>query len=394
MSELHLRDWRHANQFYTNFGHAFSPKTKFLYHVVFEYNDKVPSNLKQNAEKFQKELSILVNSTDLPGFRVNMENKQQYNRKKNFQTRIDYQDVQMRLWDDNVGSVRSMLREYYQYYIEDGRHTNNDGSYKQRDKYHSGSPPNYGLNTQAHRQNEAFYNYIHIYQMGLQQWNRYTLVNPMLAQWMHGDVSYSEGATMVEHTLTFGYESVLYAEGKVGSDSEPKGFGTADTGYDTFKHEIYSPSGAASKPTTLSPAPSISTGTSRETISNNSPTTSGLFDPQPNTPNAALPGTEIPNTSSGESSNSTPAENAPLLSSAAIEAGLTNNPKATTAFLAQAINSGTIIVDAEGVNSYLDYKQLPAAQRRAIRDDAINQASSGDQKLAQFASNAIAANPK
>jgi hypothetical protein len=394
MSILHLRDWRHANQFYSNFGHAFSPKVKFLYHVVFVPNDKVPLTFRANTKEFSKEIAMLVNSTDLPAFRVNMENKQQYNRKKNLQTRVDYQDVQMRLWDDNVGSVRAMLQEYYQYYIEDGRHTENDGSFKQRDKYHTGAPSNYGLNTSAHRTNEAFFKYIHIYQMGKNKWNRYTLVNPMLAQWNHGDVAYGEGAGMVEHTLTFAYEAVFFANGTVGDASEPTNFTDPETGYDTTKPEIVSQEVGTPPPGLINPTASVSTSTSPLSQAITGPSTAGIFSQQQPTPNAALPGTEIPNTTSETTVVPPTGSKAPLLSSAAIEAGLSNNPKATTAFLAQAINSGTIVVDTTGVNSYLDYVQLPAAQRNVILSDAVREATTGNQKLAQFASNAIAANPK
>lgn len=395
MSELHLRDWRHANQFYTNFGHAFSPKVKFLYHVVFELNQNVPSNLRQNSEKFKKELSVLVNSTDLPSFRVNMENKQQYNRKKNLQTRVDYQDVQMRLYDDNVGSVRSMLQEYYQYYFEDGRHNETDGSFKQRDKYHSGKPPNYGLNTRSHRANEAFFKYIHIYQMGKNQWNRYTIVNPLIAQWSHGDVSYAEGASMVEHTINFGYESVFYANGEVGSDLEPKGFASAETGYDQSKHNIYKSSPNIGMPQTLSPSQDTTVTGAQSVNTTGSAGSAGIFAEQNDQPSSSLQNLRLPQPSdedAGSGVSRPEQEDVPVLSSTAIRSGLEDNVKARTAFIAQAINSGTVVVDAEGVNSYLDYKQLPAPERRRIMNNAIDKAASGDRKLAQFASNAIARN--
>lgn len=391
MSVLHLRDWRHAHQFYTNFGHAFSPKAKFLYHVVFEFHEDVPLAFKQNSENFQKELAVLVNSTDLPAFRVNLENKQQYNRKKNMQTRIDYQDVQMRMWDDNVGSVRSMLQEYYQYYIEDGRHTSSDGSYLQRDKYHTGAPPNYGLNTRAHRTNAGFFKYIHIYQMGKTKWNRYTLVNPLLSQWQHGDVSYSEGAGLVEHSLTFAYEAVLYSNGDVGFDSEPKNFTASETGYDT------TPSFTSATPSI--PMPSLSSATPSVTTDSGFSSSNDIqsllrslvFSNNPSQPTPGLPGTQIPQGSTVSVSTSPIGNTAPLLSSAAIRNGLNNNKQARTTFIAQAINSGAVVIDQASVNSFTDYAQLSATQRDAIMNNAINQAASGNLKLAQFASNAIAA---
>ena len=145
----HLRDARHAHNLFTEYGHVFSPKTKFLYHVVFEVTDDV-SNF-SNFRQFQKQIGVLVKTADLPGFRADIQNKQQYNRKKNMQTRLDYQDVNLVLHDDNLGATRAMLEEYYRFYFQDGNHsissstTTTDGSFAPRDKY-AARTPNYGLN--------------------------------------------------------------------------------------------------------------------------------------------------------------------------------------------------------------------------------------------------------
>ena len=80
-SETHLRDARHANQIYTAHNFAFAPKTKYMYHVRFDPHQDVIEAI-ANTSKFQKEIGILVKSADLPSFRVSVENKQQYNRKK------------------------------------------------------------------------------------------------------------------------------------------------------------------------------------------------------------------------------------------------------------------------------------------------------------------------
>jgi hypothetical protein len=66
-SELHLRDARHAMQLFTEHGHALGPKTKFLYHVVFEYS--APLDKIANSSAFRKEIGVLVKTIDLPKFR-------------------------------------------------------------------------------------------------------------------------------------------------------------------------------------------------------------------------------------------------------------------------------------------------------------------------------------
>ena len=37
-NDVHLRDARHAHQLYTEHNFALAPKTKFLYHVVFDHS--------------------------------------------------------------------------------------------------------------------------------------------------------------------------------------------------------------------------------------------------------------------------------------------------------------------------------------------------------------------
>ena len=171
-SGTHLRDARHAHQIYTQNNFTFAPKQKYMYHVLFQPNPEVGNNATSNSFQFQKELGILVKSTDLPSFKASIENKQQYNRKKNVQTRLDYQDVRMTLHDDNLGAVRSMLEEYYKYYFADGNRsaTGSQAAYLPRDKYF-GDVPNYGLNN---KKRTPFFSYITIYQLARREWFAYT----------------------------------------------------------------------------------------------------------------------------------------------------------------------------------------------------------------------------
>ena len=191
-SETHLRDARHAQQIYNQNNFAFTPKTKHMYHVRFEFDPDVGNSATSNAFKFQKELSLLVKSADLPSFRASVENKQQYNRKKNIQTRVDYQDVRIGFHDDNTGVTRALLEEYYRYYfvdalklIDPANGSPRPGSaFNPRDKYF-GKVPVYGLDNDK---TNPFFKYITIYQLSRREWFAYTLVNPLLTAWDHGSV--------------------------------------------------------------------------------------------------------------------------------------------------------------------------------------------------------------
>jgi len=227
-SETHLRDARHAHQIYTQNNFAFAPKTKYMYHVRFDPNEEIGNSATSNVFRFQKELGVLVKSADLPSFRASVENKQQYNRKKNVQTRVDYQDCRITFHDDNTGVTRSLLEEYYRYYFEDANKVTNgvDGAYGARDKYFA-RVPNYGMNN---GKRNPFFKSITIYQLARRNWVAYTLVNPLLTAWDHGSVE-SSGTDFNENTMSVAYEAVQYTSGTVAGDT-PAGFADQSVGYD------------------------------------------------------------------------------------------------------------------------------------------------------------------
>ena len=225
-NDVHLRDARHAHQLYTEHNFALAPKTKFLYHVVFDLYDEVRSQ-GSNTDLHKKEIGVLVKQADLPAYRVSVENKQQYNRKKNMQTRIDYQDITIQFHDDNLGLTRGLLEDYYMYYYVDGNHRDQGGffssffgsqnAYNARDKYDN-LVPNYGLNNGKYN---PFFKNIRIYQLARRQWFAYTLINPLITQFDHGDVEAADGSGFNANSISVAYESVIYSNGSVGQGGQP-----------------------------------------------------------------------------------------------------------------------------------------------------------------------------
>lgn len=413
-SELHLRDARHAMQLYTEHGHALGPKTKFLYHVVFEYS--APLDKIANSDKFRKEIGVLVKSVDLPKFRATVETKNQYNRKKRVQTRIDYDDINIRLHDDNTGLTRAMLEEYYKYYSKDG-HKNDKGvplDFGARDKF-TNQVPRYGLDNGA---NGPFFSYIRIYQLSRQKWFSYTLVNPILTAWGHDDMEYGDGTGIMENNMTIGYEAVLYNTGDIREGNEPKGFTDIETRYD----QVHSPLNSLEAVSGFETA-----GVGRQV----EPVVIQQFDRYDNTglntigsifrnlssgrkdPRGIL--TSILNTSRegrqlnrlgqiifpssrGASQRDTGGAARPVtiaqtktLNSDGIRAGLSSNRKALDATVTRTLATGAYGPDWNSRN-FGNFKNLSKAQQTAIENDIINRAASGDRKIAQIASDAIAAN--
>jgi hypothetical protein len=388
VAETHLRDARHANQIYTQNNFEFAPKTKFMYHVRFDPNDEVGTGTGSDVFKFQKELGVLVKSADLPSFRASVENKQQYNRKKNVQTRVDYQDCRITFHDDNTGMTRALLEEYYRYYFEDANKAETSGAFNARDKYFS-KLPNYGMNTGKEK---PFFKSITIYQLARREWVAYTLVNPLLTAWDHGSVE-SSGTDFNENTMSVAYEAVKYTSGSVAQDT-PAGFADESIGYDITPSPLgYSDAASGLRNNTGRSLISQDTGAQLNrasaninTPSRNDPTstrgTSGVIGRLVNNALSQnnLPVPDSQNIQTLISSNST---NSRILDATTVNSFL-SDPAIAAQVTPALVNSGALA--NVGINTY----NSANASQRASYDSQIQGAiAGGSQKLTQVASNAL-----
>lgn len=383
--DVHLRDARHAHRLYTEHSFALAPKTKFLYHVVFQPYTAVGDSATSNTFKFQKEIGVLAKTVDLPQYRASVDNKQQYNRKKNVQTRIDYQDVNIRFHDDNNGLTRSMLEEYYRYYFRDGSNNPNTGAYNPRDKY-STFVPKYGLDN---GKLSPFFSYIKIYQLARRNWFSYTLINPLITQWGHDTLDNSDGSGMMENSIVIAYEGVLYDHGKI-DGSEPAGFTSEETRYDNVPSplgywdeslsDIYT-----TEPTLLTPVSNTPRGLLPRMRNFDRVLGTNIANTGPRLP-GALPQYLIPtqDTQQDRSTSRLAVNQTPVRNADALINGLTRNPSANRSFLARALNSGTI----NGV-TYSSFNRLDSGAKAAIETDLRNAIRQGDRKLSSFAQQAI-----
>ena len=390
-SETHLRDARHANQIYTQNNFAFSPKTKYMYHVRFEPNEEIGNSATSNVFRFQKEIGVLVKNADLPSFRASVENKQQYNRKKNVQTRVDYQDCRITFHDDNTGVTRALLEEYYRYYFVDANKATNgiDGAYGARDKYFARVPA-YGLDNG--KQN-PFFKYITIYQLSRRNWVAYTLVNPLLTAWDHGGVDSGDGG-FNENSISVAYEAVQYTSGTVAGDT-PAGFADQTVGYDVtpsplgYLDDAMIPNGGEKG---LLPA-LVGLGTSallnKAFGNSNSPSknilkqvASGVIGGFVNNvlSQNKLP---VPDPQNVQTPSTSQSSNSRTLSSNQI-GGLLLSPAIKNQVNPALINSGAI----PNVNIN-DYNSASVSQKAAYDAQLSNSIASGNQKTIQVASNAL-----
>lgn len=404
-SDIHLRDWRHARNLYYEYGLAFAPKTKFLYHCLFEPSPEIGNSSNRNAFAFQKHLGVLAKSVDLPSFRVSVENKKQYNRIKNFQTRIDYNDINVTFHDDNLGVTRALFEEYYKYYWIDGNHNIQknaivSGPYATRDKY-SPTVPKYGLNN---GKEGPFFSSITIYQLARQQFFAYTLVNPIVTQWNHGNVAADDASGLNENTMSIAYEAVLYTNGDIGDDSQPVAFADQETGYDPTPSILTLPDKSISAgPKLLEPVAATESALPRnastyDEVGVNIPVredpsydevgsvyTVPRRDSQVTTAPVQPPAEDNYTTKDGARLRRSLRSDSPASGTARKQA----KSKARKSFAAKAINAGELPYD-----NYTDFvKQVPSKRERdAIIDGLVDDAATGDAKLANMASEAMTEN--
>ena len=207
--------------------------TKILYHCFFELNGKAASVLPELQSKHNLEIGLLVKSAQLPQYTADVETKNKYNRKKNVQTSIQYQPVEIIFHDDNYGVTTALLEAYYRYYFADGNHKFQQGAYSKTspgDNTYRGPSLNtfkYGLDNDI---SVPFFKNIQISQMARKSYTTYTLVNPIITNWSHDQVDSSDGTSTMQNSITVAYEAVFYDRGNVvaGVNGSPTGFGAPD----------------------------------------------------------------------------------------------------------------------------------------------------------------------
>jgi hypothetical protein len=257
-----LGDFQHAAKLYNSTSHRLAPKTKYLYHVVFNIN---PAAVKSSSfgQQHLNTINLLVKAVDLPSFKMAVDTVHQYNRKKQVHTKVDYEPINVLFHDDNLGVTTQMWAMYYGYYCADGAHGGGAGSVQQpgvsgitgfmgsinpglgsivskalgsgsssssvpaaykRNTYKNGSLNTfrYGLDNDS---SVPFFTSIQIFQLARQQYQSYTLINPIITNWRHEKLDSADSSTPSANTMTVSYESVIYGQGGV-SKGTPKGFAT------------------------------------------------------------------------------------------------------------------------------------------------------------------------
>lgn len=250
-----LRDYRHASKTFTTNAYELKPRFKFLFHVSFTLNTAEIPALSQLAGVNEiTSLSYLVKTVDLPKYTIATETLNQYNRKRVVQTKINYDPVTITFHDDGGDNSRNLWYNYYSYYYKDPSQNylaanSQNGSmgasanmqkgfgYNNRDIYNDtriGDVNDWGYVGESYSDGTSsasgkppFFKDIRIYGMDQHKTAEYVLINPLISNFSHDQYNYSEGAGVMQNSMTIAYETVKYYSGAVGNqrpDANVQGF--------------------------------------------------------------------------------------------------------------------------------------------------------------------------
>jgi hypothetical protein len=224
-----VKDYSHASELYVSGNYRLAPKYGFLYHVAFELNPSIGVKL-SNTE--QMELGMLVKEVALPGFRINAAKKNSYNRWDHVNTKIEYEDVRITFHDDSANVVRNFWYDYYSYFFRDSDYQNS--VYSAQHRYNPLQAKNWGYtprNTSGLGGNKIqFIKAIRIYSLQQKRFSEYTLINPVITAFKHGDHRADDVQGLLSNEMTVSFEAVKYASGYVIPGETVAGFG--DLHYD------------------------------------------------------------------------------------------------------------------------------------------------------------------
>jgi hypothetical protein len=248
-----VKDYSHASKTFVADGYSLSPNNKYLFHVYFNLNTAGIPELADLLGTDKEKIGLLVKTVALPTYTIDIDEVNQYNRKRYIQKRIDYNPVEFAFHDDGSDLIRSMWYHYYNYYYHDsgyGYSLADDGSknYAINDIYnntrfsHDWGYSGRGLNSDT---KPPFFLDISIYGLNRGNFVEYTLINPIISSWDHDTYDYSSTADTMQHRMTVNYETVKYARGKVAEGEKIRGFAHSSV-YDTVPSSLSKPGTSAS----------------------------------------------------------------------------------------------------------------------------------------------------
>ena len=238
---VYLRDWQHASKTFLPGSQGNAGKVKFTFHTWFEINDQA------YQPPTGQNYGLLVKQIKLPGFNIDVETMNQYNRKRLIQSKIKYQPIDITFHDDNMSQITAMWDAYYRYNYADSWNPVVDPfstspaikNYNRRNIYDPSisGDTEYGYRGDARGpggdradggEKIPFFNNITVYGMWAGNFIAYTLINPIITTFDHDTYDYADGGGTMQNRMTIDYETVLYNTGTIPKAGEEAESGEVD----------------------------------------------------------------------------------------------------------------------------------------------------------------------
>jgi hypothetical protein len=229
--------FQHAKQLYLSDNYKNVPKMAYMYFVKFNVNANIKNLITNSWDP--RFTALLANKITLPKFKISTEVLNQYNRKTNVQTKLNYEPVTVEFHDDRGGATNGFWENYYKYYYADSRYGERRSKIRLSTAYsdtkYGTYDYSYGLETAIDSSGSGqpyFLDSIDIFLLHRSgsptqnDFTKITLVNPLISTWEHDQLSQSEGTKTMINKMSVVYEDVVYESGVI-ETNEDGGFASA-----------------------------------------------------------------------------------------------------------------------------------------------------------------------
>lgn len=209
-NNFYVRDFRNAYRFRPDVN---PPRQKFNGYVNFIVNRQLQETVFNNLSgaSFRTSISSLVRRSTLPQVNLRNEVKNQYNKKRIVTTGVDFQPIDITVFDTINNEWLTLLMRYYSYLYMNPRNKNSNANRdvfpytaeileKSKDSFKSNEA---GLNLQV---DKNFFERIDIILYHGGKGVQYSLTNPFITQFGNSELDYASSDVM-EFNMQIEYEN-------------------------------------------------------------------------------------------------------------------------------------------------------------------------------------------
>jgi hypothetical protein len=194
-----------------------APRPKNLFYVSFKRgNDTVASQTSQSA--WQRDISFRVKAVDRPGVTPEVQELNQYNKKRQVYTGYKLQQMKVTFYDTADNTAGQMWNDYAQHYFGDFRHDENRDDFRwdvMANEYRDtagagfGFAPRQASQTEMEENVQFFFDTISVFQVFKQQFVQFDIINPKITSFDADDLSYEDSGIGL-FTMVVAYEAIIY----------------------------------------------------------------------------------------------------------------------------------------------------------------------------------------